>query len=154
MPLDIGDPIPTFTSTDENGIRFDSDWLIGKKVVVIYSYPKDFTSGCWREASDFREHYQDFKDLEAEVIGVSSDSVQSHKKFIDRLGLPFTLLSDPKDKLRHLFGVKKHVLGLISGRQTFVVDKNGILCFHFHQLKPADHVHKALKFVKKLHHEA
>ena len=80
--------------------------IIGKKPVVFYFYPKDNTPGCTAQACSFRDQYEDFKDLGAEVIGISSDSIASHEKFIQKYKLPFILLSDSDKKIRNLFGVK------------------------------------------------
>ena len=94
MALQVGDKIPNFSAKDNNGNDFDSRFIIGKKPVVIYFYPKDNTPGCTAQACSFRDQYEDFKDLGAEVIGISSDSIASHEKFIQKYKLPFILLSD------------------------------------------------------------
>lgn len=91
MALQVGDSIPHFFAQDTNGTTFDSTNYIGKKPVVIYFYPKDNTPGCTAEACSFRDQYEDFKDLGAEVIGISSDSVASHQKFSKQYRLPFLL---------------------------------------------------------------
>src|SRR5699024_7069288 len=135
---------------DQSGNPFDSSSVLGSKVTVVYFYPKDFTPGCSKEACQFRDAYEDFKTIGAQVIGISSDTAASHKKFKQRYQLPFILLSDPKQKVRRLFGVKKHALGLIPGRETFVVDKNGVLRHRYHRLKAEGHVKEALSFVKQL----
>ena len=98
MALKIGDKAPSFAAVDANGTSFDSKDIIGKKPVVIYFYPKDNTPGCTMQACGFRDSYEDFIDLGAEVIGVSSDTVNSHKKFTTQYKLPFTLLSDSDKK--------------------------------------------------------
>src|SRR5699024_7975422 len=104
MALRIGDHIPAFKLPDKAGHTFDSSAVVGKMPVVIYFYPKDFTPGCKKEACQFRDAYLDFKKYGAEVIGISSDSGKSHKKFSERLVLPFILLSDTKGKVRQQFG--------------------------------------------------
>lgn len=153
MKLEVGDKLPEFTLMDKHGNVFKSGSVIGKKPAVIYFYPKNFTSGCKKEACDFRDGYGTFQKLGAEVIGISSDSVKSHKKFSKSNDLPFILLSDPEEKLRKKFGIKKHLLGIIPGRETLVVDKDGVLRFKFHQLKASQHMQKALGIIKQLQDE-
>ena len=150
MTLQVGDKIPNFEAKDSNGNDFDSASIIGKKPVVFYFYPKDNTPGCTAQACSFRDQYEDFKDLGAEVIGISSDSVQSHEKFAKRYKLPFLLLSDNDRKLRKLFGVKTNLFGLLPGRVTYVADKNGIIQLVFDSLVATSHIPKALKIIKKM----
>ena len=102
MELKVGDKVPNFVSIDTNGATFDSQSCIGKKPVVLYFYPKDNTPGCTAQACSFRDQYEDFIDLGAEVIGVSSDSVAAHQKFTKQHKLPFILLSDANKKIRNL----------------------------------------------------
>ncbi len=150
MALQVGDKIPNFSAKDSNGNDFESSSVIGKKSVVFYFYPKDNTAGCTAQACSFRDQYEDFKDLGAEVIGISSDSVQSHEKFAKRYKLPFVLLSDSDKKLRSLFGVKTNLFGLLPGRVTYVADKNGIIKLVFDSMNASSHIPKALAIVKKL----
>lgn len=150
MSIEKGDLIPKFELKDQNGNVFQSDQVIGKKPVVIYFYPKDFTPGCTKEACSFRDSYEDFKEVGAEVIGVSSDSEKSHAKFSKKYSLPFILLSDPKANLRKKFGIKKSLLGLVPGRETFVVDGDGKLIFKFNSLDASRHMKKALEVIKKI----
>ena len=150
MALQVGDKIPNFSAKDSNGNDFESSSVIGKKPVVFYFYPKDNTPGCTAQACSFRDQYEDFKDLGAEVIGISSDSVQSHEKFAKRYKLPFVLLSDSDKKLRSLFGVKTNLFGLLPGRVTYVADKNGIIKLVFDSMNATSHIPKALAIVKKL----
>ncbi|MCH8533804.1 MAG: peroxiredoxin [Flavobacteriaceae bacterium] len=150
MKLSIGDIVPNFKSKNQYGEEFNSSDIIGKKPVVIFFYPKDFTPGCTKEACNFRDAYEDFKDLGAEVIGISGDSEKSHQKFSKKFQLPYTLLSDASGKIRKKFGVKKSLLGLIPGRETFVVDKNGMLQMRFNNLDASRHMKKALNKVKDL----
>ena len=88
MRLKVGDIIPSFKAKDANGNDFDSQSIVGRKPLVIYFYPKDNTPGCTAEACSFRDQYEDFKDLGAEVIGISSDSVSSHQEFSRQFKLP------------------------------------------------------------------
>jgi peroxiredoxin Q/BCP len=97
----------------------------GKKNVVLYFYPKDETTGCTKEACSFRDSYNVFTELGAEVLGVSGQSVESHKSFASHYGLPFLLLSDQGDNLRKLYGVPL-TMGFIPGRVTYIIDKKGI----------------------------
>jgi peroxiredoxin Q/BCP len=148
MALKIGDKLPNFKGKDTNGNLFDSQDYIGKQPLVIYFYPKDETKVCTAQACSFRDNYEEFKDLGAEIIGISADSVQSHIKFKSKFNLPFILLSDNDKKLRKLFGVENDFL-IIPGRQTFVVDKNGFIIMVFNSMSGTIHIEKALKVLKK-----
>ena len=150
MALEVGDKIPNFSAKDSYGNDFESNSIIGKKPVVLYFYPKDNTPGCTAQACSFRDQYEDFKDLGAEVIGISSDSESSHQKFTKQYNLPFMLLSDGNKKLRTLFGVKTNLFGLLPGRVTYVIDKNGIIQLIFDSLVSTNHIPKALNIIKKL----
>jgi thioredoxin-dependent peroxiredoxin len=149
MGVQLGDKIPHFKAKDTNGHDFDSADLVGKKPIVIYFYPRDNTPGCISEACSFRDQYQDFKDLGAEVIGISSDSVASHQKFRDHYQLPFILLSDSDKKIQKLFGVPTAIFGLLPGRVTYVIDKNGVVVMIFDNLGASKHLSKALEAVKR-----
>ncbi len=150
MDVSIGDVIPNFKGINQYGKEFNAADVIGKKVCVIFFYPKDFTPGCTKEVCNFRDHYQDFVDLGAEVIGISGDSETSHKKFAAKYNLPYTLISDDSGKIRKKLKVKKSLLGLIPGRETIVVDKNGIIQMRYSNLDASKHLEKALKKVKSL----
>jgi peroxiredoxin Q/BCP len=150
MELKVGDEIPNFKAKDTNGNDFDSQNVVGHKPLVIYFYPKDNTPGCTAEACSFRDQYEDFKDLGAEVIGISSDSIESHQKFTKRYKLPFILLSDSDKKLKKLFGVHSRMFGLLPGRVTYVTDKNGIIQLIFDSILAAKHMPKALEAIKRL----
>lgn len=150
MALKVGDKVPHFTAKDTNGNLFDSTSILEKKPVVIYFYPKDDTRVCTEQACSFRDSYEEFTDLGAEVIGVSGDSTSSHQKFAQKHQLPFTLLSDHDKKLRNLFGVPTALFGLIPGRVTYVIDEKGIVRLIFDNLSGKIHIEKALQMVKKL----
>lgn len=150
MALKVGDTVPDFMAKDAKGNTFDSSTVVGKKPVVIYFYPKDDTRVCTEQACSFRDHYEDFTDLGAEVIGVSGDSTTSHQKFAQKHQLPFTLLSDHDKKLRNLFGVPTALFGLIPGRVTYVIDKKGIVQLIFDNLSGKIHIEKALQILKKI----
>lgn len=150
MALKVGDKVPQFTAMDTKGNPFDSSFVIEKKLVVIYFYPKDDTRVCTEQACSFRDSYQDFTDLGAEVIGVSGDTIASHQKFTAKHQLPFTLLSDHDKKLRNLFGVPTALFGLIPGRVTYVIDEKGIIRMVFDNLSGKIHIEKALQMLKKI----
>ena len=150
MDLKVGDKIPDFKAKDTNGNDFDSQNLVGLKPLVIYFYPKDNTPGCTAQACSFRDQYEDFKDLGAEVIGISSDSIASHQEFTEHYKLPFLLLSDSDKKIKKLFGVHSKILGLLPGRVTYVADKNGIIQLIFDSMLATKHMSKALETVKRL----
>lgn len=129
--LKIGDRMPDFEVLDQNGAKVTSEDLIGKKTVV-YFYPKDNTSGCTAEACSIRDSYDAFKAKGYNIVGVSKDSAASHRKFIEKYDLPFTLLSDTTTQMLQAFGAwgekkmyGKTVLGTI--RRTFIFDEDGIL---------------------------
>jgi peroxiredoxin Q/BCP len=153
MNLKIGDKPPHFTAVDANGIAFDSKEIIGKKPVVIYFYPKDNTPGCTAQACGFRDAYEDFIDFGAEVIGVSSDTVSSHKKFTKQFKLPFILLSDSDKKIRNLFGVPNQLFGLLPGRVTYIINKEGTVKMIFDSVMATKHISIALESLKKEPHE-
>ncbi|CAM4109197.1 peroxiredoxin [Flavobacterium sinopsychrotolerans] len=150
MELKVGDSIPNFTAKDTNGNDFDSKNVVGHKPLVIYFYPKDNTPGCTAQACSFRDQYEDFKDLGAEVIGISSDSADSHQKFAKQYQLPFILLSDSDKKIRKLFGVPTGMFGLLPGRVTYITDKNGVVQMIFDSMLATKHIPKALSAIKKL----
>ncbi len=150
MALEVGDKVPEFVAKKDTGEEFNSYEIIKNKPLVIFFYPKNFTPGCTKEACAFRDSYEDFKTLGAEVIGISSDSVASHTRFKNRYKLPYTFLSDPKGELRKLFGVKSELLGLLPGRETYVIDRDGIVRLKFNSMNASRHLNKALSKVKEL----
>ena len=145
--LNVGDIAPDFAlPSQENETTRLSDFA-GKKNVVLYFYPKDFTQGCTAEAKSFRENYRTFEDSNTEVIGVSSDTIETHQRFSQQCGLPFKLLSDSTKKVRELYGANS-AFG-IAGRVTYVIDTHGIIRFVFSsQLQPTRHVREALDALK------
>ncbi|HSD14428.1 MAG TPA: peroxiredoxin [Flavobacterium sp.] len=148
--IKVGDKLPLFGAKDQNGDDFYIASVLHKKVLVIYFYPKDDTPGCTKQACFFRDQFEEFKDMGAEVIGISSDSVKSHKEFAKKYKLPFTLLSDEDKRLRKLFGVPTNLLGLLPGRVTYVVDKKGIVRLVFDSMNAENHFPKVLEMVKSL----
>jgi peroxiredoxin Q/BCP len=150
MVIGEGDKIPNFTAKDSEGNDFNSNDALGKKPLVIYFYPKDNTPGCTAQACSFRDQYEDFKELGAEVIGISSDSVVSHQQFTEKYRLPFLLLSDTDKKIRKLFGVPAGLFGILPGRVTYVVDKTGTVIMVFDSMMATKHIPKALEAIKKM----
>lgn len=142
--------MPEFSLKDQDGNWFHSHDHLGKGPLVVFFYPKDFTPGCTAEACAFRDHYEDFTDAGALVIGISSDSQGSHRKFIQKHSLPYVLLSDPKKEVRRKFRVENRLLNLLPGRETFVVDKTGKIVMAFQGMGASGHVPKALKALKEL----
>jgi peroxiredoxin Q/BCP len=153
VAVKVGDKAPDFTLPSQMGDEVTLSEYIGKKNVVLYFYPKDETRGCTREACEFRDRYNVFTNLGAEVIGVSAQSVESHKSFATHHGLPFLLLSDEKNEVRKLYGVSA-TMGIIPGRVTFIIDKKGVVRHIFSsQFQPEKHVKEALKVLEKLEKE-
>ena len=141
--LEVGDRAPAFATKDQDGKAVKLSDYKGQKV-VLYFYPKDDTPGCTKEACSFRDQYEDFTAAGAEVIGVSSDSGDSHRKFAEKYKLPFTLLSDRDGQVRKRYGVPA-TLGLLPGRVTFVIDKDGVVRHVFNsQLQATRHVQESL----------
>ena len=151
MNLKIGDKVPLFALLDQNGNNFEISSLRGKRAMVIYFYPKDDTPGCTKEACSFRDEFETFTELNVAVIGISADDVDSHKKFAEKYQLPYTLLSDSDKKVRKLFGVKNSLLGILPGRVTYVIDKEGIVRFIFeNQFGAEKHITESLRILKEL----
>ncbi|WP_373056851.1 peroxiredoxin [Zunongwangia sp. H14] len=150
MSLKIGDSLPDIELKNQHGEIFDFSTVKGVQPFVVYFYPKDFTPGCTKEACSFRDQYEDFKELGAEVIGISSDTEDSHAKFIEKYDLPFVMLSDKDKKARELFGVKPNLLGMVPGRETFVFDMQGILKYRFNSMNANRHIPEALTALEKL----
>jgi len=130
---------------------FDINSVLGKKNLVIYFYPKDDSPGCTKEACSFRDQFEVFKEADAVIIGISGQSVESHKEFAEKHRLSFTLLSDVGNKVRKLFGVPTNLMGLLPGRVTYIADKKGKVIFIFNsQTKATEHVDEALRILKEL----
>ncbi|HVH68775.1 MAG TPA: peroxiredoxin [Gemmatimonadales bacterium] len=146
----IGDVAPDFTLLDQTGTPVRLRDLLGNKTVVLYFYPKDRTPGCTIEARAFRDSYDAFAEAGAEVVGVSSDSVASHRRFARRHDLPFLLLSDRGGLVRELYGVEQ-TLGLLPGRATFVIDPAGVVRhIYSSQLRVLRHSRESLDVVRAL----
>lgn len=151
MAIAVGDKCPTFTLKDQKNTDFDIQTVLEKKVLVVYFYPKDDTPGCTAEACSFRDSYEDFKDLGCEVIGISSDSPKKHAEFAAKHRLSFTLLADPSKTVRKLFGVPGNLFGLIPGRVTYIIDKEGIVRHVYNSLtNAATHITESINAVKAI----
>jgi peroxiredoxin Q/BCP len=124
---------------------------MGKKNLVIYFYPKDDTPGCTKEACYFRDQFEVFKEEDAIIIGISGQSVESHKEFATKYKLNYTLLSDEGNEIRKLFGVPTNLFGFIPGRVTYIVNKKGKVVYTFNsQSQATKHVDEALRILKQL----
>jgi peroxiredoxin Q/BCP len=148
--VQAGDKAPDFTLPSQSGEPVRLYDRLGKGVVVLYFYPKDNTSGCTAEACGFRDSHEVFTEAGAEVIGVSSDSVDRHAAFAGKHSLPFTLLSDQGGRVRKAYGVPA-VLGVLPGRVTYVIDRDGTVRHTFNSMTNIGrHVGDALEVVRQL----
>jgi thioredoxin-dependent peroxiredoxin len=145
-----GDKAPDFTLPSQSGEQVRLYDRLGERVVVLYFYPRDDTRGCTAEACGFRDSFEAFTDAGAEVIGVSSDSVDKHAAFAGKHELPFTLLSDKGGQVRKLYGVPA-TLGLLPGRVTYVIDRDGTIRHSFNSMTNiGQHISDALRIVREL----
>lgn len=149
MPLRVGDRAPAFSRTAHDGSTVEVGDAL-PEVLVLYFYPADETLGCTMEACRFRDDYEDFLAAGATVVGVSPDGLAKHRDFAEHHRLPFPLLSDDDGVLRRLYDVKR-TLGLVSGRVTYVIDREGVIRHVFSsQLRARKHVEEALAVVRTL----
>jgi peroxiredoxin Q/BCP len=150
MTIKVGDRAPDFTLRKQDGSEVNLNRLLEESAIVLYFYPKDETPGCTAEACSFRDSYEQFKTAGAEVVGVSSDSTESHRSFADHHRLPFILVSDPGGNVRKAYGVPS-TLGLLPGRVTYVIDREGIVRHVFNsQLQAKRHVTEALQVLRRM----
>ncbi|AZB72689.1 peroxiredoxin [Synechococcus elongatus] len=150
MAIAVGDVAPDFSLPAQDGSTVSLSDFRGQKPVVLYFYPKDDTPGCTIEACSFRDSYTAFQEAGAVVLGVSSDSVESHQRFAKKYNLPFQLLSDEGDRLRQSYGVPK-TLFVIPGRVTYVIDKEGKVRHIFDSLLNAQaHIQESLNILRSL----
>ena len=124
--IGVGDRAPDFTLPSQDGATVSLHDLLGTQAVVVYFYPKDNTTACTAEACAFRDSYEVFKDAGAAVVGISSDSVESHAGFANKNRLPFTLLSDAGGAARKAYVVPRS-MAVLPGRTTYVIDKGGVV---------------------------
>lgn len=145
-----GDPAPDFSLEAQDGKIISLKDYAGSKNLIIYFYPKDFTMGCTVETKTFSANYEEVRRLGSEVIGISSDPVESHGRFAKECHAEFPLVSDEGGKVRKAFGVKP-TLGFLPGRVTFVIDKQGFVRNVFSsQTNPKGHISNALEVLKGL----
>jgi peroxiredoxin Q/BCP len=150
LTVKVGDKAPDFTLPSQMGDNVTLSEFLGKKNVILYFYPKDETTGCTKEACTFRDNYEQLTSLGAEVLGVSGQSVESHKSFATHYGLPFILLADVNNKVRELYGVPS-TMGIIPGRVTYIIDKKGIVRHIFvSQTQAQRHVEEAKKTLTEI----
>ena len=144
-----GDSAPDFEGLTSEGGTLGLKDFIGKKNVVLYFYPKDDTPGCTKEACSFRDNIQSVRKLGAEVIGVSLDSVDSHKKFTSKYKLPFPLISDKEKRIATAYGVLKDT-GTSASRVTFIIDKAGKVAKIFPKVDVTQHTEEVVQALKTL----
>jgi len=154
MALEVGDTAPLFTLKNQDGKVISLSDFKGK-AVVLYFYPKDDTSGCTTESCNFRDEFPKFGKMKAEIIGISADSVKSHKKFADKFNLPFNLLSDESREVidkydvwkeKSMFGRK--YMGIV--RTTFIINPSGKISKIFHKVQVDDHNKEVMEALKEL----
>lgn len=145
-----GAPLPSFSLKNQRGKWVDSsDWK--GKPLVVYFYPSDFTRVCTAQACFFRDSYEEFTDLGARIVGISPNTVISHRQFASQYNLPFDLLSDSRNTVQALFGVPKGLLGMIAGRVTYVFDAHGKLVFRYQaEITAQEHITRALEVLKSI----
>ena len=148
IALKVGDTAPNFEGFTSDGSRLSLKDFVGKKNVVLYFYPKDDTPGCTKEACSFRDNIKPLKELGAEIVGVSLDSVESHKKFTDKYHLPFPLVSD-KGEIATTYGVLKET-GSSASRVTFIIGKNGKIAKIFPKVDVSIHTEEVVAALKGL----
>ena len=148
MSLSVGDKVPSFDSTDQNGNSFNLDKFKDQKI-VLYFYPRDNTSGCTAQACDLRDNFQEFKNNNYVIVGVSTDSPKSHVKFIEKNNLPFDLIADEDKSVHKLFGtwVEKKMYGktyMGTARKTFLIDENRVITEIIEKVKTKEHTNQIL----------
>jgi len=149
--IELGSSVPKFELKDQHNELFNLDSVLGKKNLVIYFYPKDDSPGCTKEACSFRDQFEVFADADAMIIGISTQSVESHLAFANKHRLNYTLLSDTGNKVRKLFGVPGNFFGLIPGRVTYVINKEGKIAYLFNsQIQAEKHVDEALRILQEM----
>lgn len=154
MALKVGDKAPAFKLKNQDEETISLSRLKGKPV-VLYFYPKDDTPGCTKEACNFRDEFPKFGKLKAEIIGISTDSVKSHKKFAEKYGLPFNLLADEKKEVVEKYGVwkEKNMYGrkyLGIERTTFIINSDGRIANIFPKVKVDEHNKEVMEALKEL----
>ncbi len=146
ISLRVGDIAPDFEAIDQNGNKIRISERKGR-VTVLYFYPKDFTPGCTTEACNFRDNFSEFSKRGIDVIGISVDTENSHKKFADKLNIPFLLLSDKNKEVARKYNV---LGGATAKRVTFIIDKEGRIAHIFEKVSPKDHAREVLEKIEEL----
>ena len=147
--LKEGEPAPDFELPDSNNKLHKLSSFRGKNV-VLYFYPKDDTPGCTKQACDLRDNFHKFSEAGAVVIGISTDSVESHQNFVKKYSLPFILLSDSKKQAAKLYDVVKKILNIetpFTSRTTFIIDKSGKIKKILENVDPTKHVSEILQYL-------
>ena len=145
-----GDTAPEFELSDQNG-QLHSLEDYRDQWVVLYFYPKDETPGCTTEACEFRDNIFAYRDLNAQILGVSLDDAESHKAFAENHGLPFPLLADVDGLAATAYGVKTRMFGMtVAKRQTFIIGPDGKIAKHYEKVKPAEHSDQVLAALREL----
>lgn len=145
-----GDPAPEFELSDQNG-QLHSLEDYREQWVVLYFYPKDETPGCTTEACEFRDNIFAYRDLNAQILGVSLDNAESHKAFAENHGLPFPLLADVDGNASTAYGVKTRMFGMtVAKRQTFIIGPDGTIAKHYEKVKPSEHSDQILAALREL----
>ena len=148
--VEIGAAAPEFELPDQEG-QLHSLEDYRDQWVVLYFYPKDETPGCTTEACEFRDNIFAFRKLNAQILGVSLDDVESHKKFAENHGLPFPLLADTEGTTADAYGVKTKMMGwTVAKRQTFVIDPQGKIARHYEKVDPDEHAAEVLADLEAL----
>ncbi len=151
MNLKVGNKFPDFKLSDDNEEIYHLYKDGNTSFLVLYFYPKDETPGCTKQACYFKDYYDDFKEIDCEIIGISSDNETSHRSFKTNHNLPFKLLCDQDSKLRKEIQLPKDFFGLSPGRITFLLNsKNEILFIHRSSLKMKSHIKKVLDFLNEI----
>lgn len=146
----MGDRAPDFTLEDQNGRQVSLHDFAGSRNVVLYFYPKDFTPGCTAETKSFSTVYEQIRGMGAEVLGISTATVGTHREFAEACGASFSLLADEGGRVRKMYDVQPS-MWLIPGRTTFVVDKQGVVRHVFaSQMNTSGHVAEAIKALRAL----
>jgi len=146
MPDLLNHPAPDFALKDQEGKTHQLADYRGQ-LVLLYFYPKDMTPGCTVEAQCFRDRFNDLKALKVQVLGISTDNEQSHKKFAEKEKLNFPILSDPDKKVVKKYGVWQTIF---TRRESFLIDQNGTIIKHYKKVNPRDHAEEVIKDVQKL----
>lgn len=147
--LSIGEIAPEFKAVDQNGQEVRLADFLGKKNVVLFFYPKDETPGCTAEVCSFRDHYEQFSNLDTVIIGVNQASVATHKSFAERHALNFSILHDEGNAIRKAYRVP-NTLFILPGRVTYVIDKQGKIAAAINDMFNAErHIKETLAFLNK-----